>query len=833
LTEPLQVGQFAIVDHEPVDRGPNAGVFHGRGPTDDRAELFVLAEGTTPAGEAFAGHVVSAIGHAFAALDMSLTGSLGRLFADAGRNLADWNRKSIAQHRVSIGLTCFGHRSGQAVIAQAGPSIAFHCHDGGVTPYYPTGDSAQAISGAAGAGPQLTRIDFAPGDRLLLVSTAALSDVDDELIAGILQLPPDQILPDMYRRVQHLRHITVVLVTAPGGEAAAHPAEENEGLVIDATVTAPPPEAAPAPVPQAHEPAPTYQPSLFIDDEQEEVVFSARRQLLEIHPRPQIEQAVPAAVAEAPAPLLRASGETTATLARIAADTHARAAISRAAVASMAATAHPPVAAARPQWRRTDHASAEAPIGASNDSRRKPRRESFTRGLVIPGAPPSPPELLTDDIPLVDDLAAGRRAHAASTATGLATPASATIASENGAVINGGGSLVRVRDSMGGRWKGNNTFGRRTTAAQLPPTWLVIAVGLGILLLLVGFVTVPPMLDSDRSGRYVELVDGAAQRLASARVLSDPAQRRTALTEAQAMLLEARDIDGAGVQAEQLYNDVAGALQVMDNVVEPTAVEVVASLEQFGEKAVAVKRMTIGPKAAFVIDANSAQVVAIPLAGGDPRSVYAEDRAQQRGTPVAIAYLDASDLGGPVLLIADNLNHLWAYSDEGGLRAVAFNVPDGLAVTDIAVYGRDLYVLDSGQKAVYRYTQNSSGFAAQPARALASDDLASARRIMVDTEIIISSQDGTLLRFINDQVSITLSQAGIDKPLVAPATAQPLSRNEIALLDASNDRVVVFRRDGAFDRQYRHKDFRAASAFAVRDGRVYIFSDSRLRKVAW
>jgi len=832
LTEPLQVGQFAIVDHEPVDRGPNAGVFHGRGPTDDRAELFVLAEGTTPAGEAFAGHVVSAIGHAFAALDMSLTGSLGRLFTDASRNLADWNRKSIAQHRVSIGLTCFGHRSGQAVIAQAGPSIAFHCHAGQVTPYYPTGDSAEAISGSGPASPQLTRIDFAPGDRLLLVSTATLSDVDDELIAGILQLPPDQILPDMYRRVQHLRHITVVLVTAPGGEAA-YPAEENGSIVIDATAPAPPPEATPAPVAPAHEPAPTYQPSLFIDDEQEDVVFSARRQLLEIHPRPQIEQAVPVMVADAPAPLLRASGETTATLARIAADTHARAAISRAAVATMTATTTAPMAAVRPQWRRIEHPMAEAPIGPGNDSRRKPRRESFTRSLVTPGAPPPPPELLTEDIPLVDDLAAGRRAHAAAVAGGPAAPASGTIASENGAVINGGGSLVRVRDSMGGRWKGNNTFGRRTTAAQLPPTWLVIAVGLGILLLLVGFVTVPPMLESDRSGRYVELVDGAAQRLASAGVLSDPAQRRTALTEAQAMLLEARDIDGSGTQAEQLYNEVAGALQVMDHVVAPAAVEVVASLEQFGEKAVAVKRMAVGPNAAFVIDANSAQVIAIPLAGGDPRAIYAEARDQQRGTPVAIASLDASDLGGPVLLIADNLNHLWAHSDDGGLRAVAFNVPDGLAVTDIAVYGRDLYVLDSGQKAVFRYTQNSSGFAAQPVRALTSDELASARRIMVDTEIIISAQDGTLLRFINDQVSITLSQAGIDKPLVAPATAQPLSRNEIALLDASNDRVVVFRRDGAFDRQYRHKDFRAASAFAVRDGQVYIFSDSRLRKVAW
>jgi len=824
LTEPLQVGQFAIVDHEPVDRGPNAGVFHGRGPTDDRAELFVLAEGTTPAGEAFAGHVVSAVGHAFAALDMSLTGSLGRLFADAERNLADWNRKSIAQHRVSIGLTCFGHRAGQAVIAQAGPSIAFHLHNRGVTPLYPTGPQADPITGAA-MGPQLTRIDFAPGDRLLMLSSAALGELDDELIAGILRLPPEQILPDIYHRVQHLRHITVVLVTGPGVAVPATPPPDDPGPVIDATD--PPPDQAPAPSPLPGEAAPTYQPSLFIDDEQEDVVFSARRQLLEITPRRPIEQSVPLAAAEAPAPLLRVSGETTSTLARIAADTQARAAISRAAVASMA-TAAPSMPAPASRWHNTDFPVHEPLLNSSADSRRKPRRESFTRSLVTPGAPPAPPEVLGADVPLVDDLAAGRRARAANPA-----PSSGTIATETGAAMNSGGSLVRVRDSMGGRWKGNNTFGRRTATAQLPPTWLVIAIGLGILLLLVGFVTVPPMLDSDRSGRYVELVDGAAQRLASARVLPDPAQKRLALTEAQAMLLEAREIDGAGTQAEQLYNEVAGALHVMDNVVAPASVEALASLEQFGEKAVAVKRMAIGPEAAYLVDANSAQVIAIPLAGGEPHSIYTEAKAQQRGHPVAIAHLDSSDLGGPVLLIADSLNHLWAYSPEAGLRATAFNAPPGLAVTDIAVYGRDLYVLDAAQKAVLRYSQNSNGFAAQPSRLLESDDLAQGRRLTVDTEVIVSTADGTLLRFINDQVSITLSQAGIDRPLVAPETAQSLSKNEIALLDAPNDRIVVFRRDGSFDRQYQHKDFRAASAFAIRDGHVYIFSDSRLRRVLW
>lgn len=825
MTEPLQVGQFAIVDHEPVDRGPNAGVFHGKGPADDRAELFILAEGTTPAGEAFAGHVVSAIGQAFTSLDMSLTGSLRRLFADAERNLADWNRKSIAQHRVSIGLSCFGRRGDQAVLAQGGPSAAFHYHGGGVTPYFTDAEHGRPI-GAAPADPQLTRIPFAPGDRLLMISTAALAELDDELIAGILGLPAEQILPDIYRRVQHLRHLTVVLVTGPGDAAAAQEEHSAGEVVIDATAL------APAPQPQHPvDEGPIYQPSLFIDDEKQDVVFSARRQLIAVAPRKQIEAVVPEAVETAPAPLARASGEPTANLARLAADTRARAAISRAAVASVAVAMPASAPASRPAWRGPSSTGlAEPPLNAAGGggSHRQPRRESFTRGLVPPGAPPARPEVLNEDLPLVDDLAAGRRARVQS-----ATPVFETIASEAGAALNSGGTLVRVRGSAGGRWKSGNTFNRHATGAQLPPTWLVIAVGLGILLVLVGLVTVPRMLEDDNTARYLELMDGAAQRIATARVLPDPAEKRNALNEAQAMLLQAREIDASDPQAEQLFNEVAGALQLMDNVVEPAAVEVVASLDQFGSKAVAVVRMAIGPDAAYVLDANSSQVIALPLAGGDPRVVFTEEKAQERGRPVALAHLDASDLGGPVVLIADHLNHLWAYSAKGGLRAIAFNVPSGLTVTDIAVHGRDLFVLDAAQETVFRYTQNDSGFPNPPTRALQTGDLASARRLMVDSEIITSDEQGALHRFINGQVALTLSQAGIDKKLVAPETAQPLSKNEIALLDAPNDRVVVFRRDGAFDRQYRHKDFRAASAFAIRDGEVYIFSDSRLRRVTW
>ena len=828
LTEPLQVGQFAIVDHEPVDRGPNAGVFHGKGPTGDRAELFVVAEGTTPAGEAFAGHVVSAIGQTFTGLDMSLTGSLRRLFADAERALTDWNRKSIAQHRVSLGLTCFGRRGDQAVIAQAGPSAAFHFHGGQVTSYFSEGESARPI-GSGPVEPRLTRIPFHPGDRLLAISTSALSAIDDDLVAGILSLPEEQVLPDLYRRISHVRHLTVVLVTHPGevvGEAAL---SVDEDFVIDGTALG---EASR----EAHDEGPSFQPHLFFNEEADESLMSARRQLLEIHPRRPIETPVPQVVAEAPAPLLRASGETTAVLSRMAAENRARAERSQAAAMAVVpqpraeavavptasnATAAPPPVYARPgQYGQP-----------ANTQRRRPsRQDSFTRGLVSPELPPARPPAVHEDLPLVDELAASRRARAA-----MATPVSETIATESHAAMNGG-SLVRVRTNMGGRWKGNGSInrGRTTGGTQLPPTWLVIMSGLAILLVLVGIVTVPKMLETDNSARYVELIDGASAALATSRVMEDPAKKREALVSAHAMLLEARDIGPANGQAETLINEVAGAIRVMDNVHTPAAVESLASLQHYGENPLAVVRMAVGPQAAYIIDANSARVIAIPFGeGAAPVVAFQEDRAASQGKPVAVASLEASDLGGPVAIIADTGNRLWAYSADGGLRQVEFAAPANLVFTDIAVAGRDLYVLDAGHKSVYRFTQTPGGFANPPELALQSDDLVNARRLRVDGEIITADANGVVHRFISGQVALTLGQAGIDKTLVAAETAQFISENELAFLDAPNNRVVVFRRDGTFARQYQHPDFKSASAFVIRDGQAFIFSDSQLRLISW
>ncbi|OAI40757.1 hypothetical protein AYO38_05255, partial [bacterium SCGC AG-212-C10] len=372
MTQALQVGQFAIVDGEVVDRGPSAGAFQGRGPSDDRSELYVVAEGTTPAGEDYAGHVVSLLGQVWSGLDISLTGSLQRLFSEADLAVRDWNRKSIAQHRVAIGLTCFARRGGQTVVAQAGPSIAYHLSHGKLRIYTPDDEHEAPLGSGKSNGPQLEAIELAAGDRLLMLSTRATAELDEELIADILALPGEQILGELYHRLSHLDAVTVVLVAGPPAVSAIGSRREDfaEEVVIDDTyeIGGPP----------ADDPANaelTFQPSLFVSDEPgEAAVATARRQLQDTAPRRRVETFLPAMPFEPPQPLRRAAGD----------DVLSRLAMERTARASASHAAWQASNDRQPRIRSGPIAVTPAITSPQTDlsTGRSRRKNSFSRGLV-------------------------------------------------------------------------------------------------------------------------------------------------------------------------------------------------------------------------------------------------------------------------------------------------------------------------------------------------------------------------------------------------------------------------------------------------------------------
>ena len=155
------------------------------------------------------------------------------------------------------------------------------------------------------------------------------------------------------------------------------------------------------------------------------------------------------------------------------------------------------------------------------------------------------------------------------------------------------------------------------------------------------------------------------------------------------------------------------------------------------------------------------------------------------------------------------------------------------AVTDITMVGRDLYGLDGQAGAVYRFALGEGGYVS-PVKVLDLPGVTNPRRLAVDGEdVFVTDAAGTIRRFAG-QLSLELSEGGIDKKLVAPEAPLTNGKNgELFILDAPNNRIVVLRRDGAFDRQYQHKDFQALSAFALAADGGYVFSAGKLRRVTW
>jgi hypothetical protein len=342
---------------------------------------------------------------------------------------------------------------------------------------------------------------------------------------------------------------------------------------------------------------------------------------------------------------------------------------------------------------------------------------------------------------------------------------------------------------------------------------------------------VPRLLNGNGGTEYADLIDGAQSRLATARAVQDPGEKRKALSEAEAFVLEAKGAHGAGPEAEQLAKEIAKDVSALDNVKTPAAVQDIGSLEQFGDRPVAATRLVVSDTTAFVLDNASGQVIAMPLAGGDYKVVYREDKEAKHGRPIALAFASNGETDEPSLLVLDNARNLWADSAKLGMRPVLLNLPQGAMATDITTWGGKLYVLDAAAATVYRLAPFDGGFSGA-IKVLETRDMGNAQRLMVDEEIVIADDHGTLHRFAG-QLSLTLSEAGIDKKLVAAETPFPIGGKnaELAVLDAPNNRVVVFRRDGTFDRQYRHKDFQGISALTLGNGGGYIFSGGKLRRV--
>ncbi len=351
-------------------------------------------------------------------------------------------------------------------------------------------------------------------------------------------------------------------------------------------------------------------------------------------------------------------------------------------------------------------------------------------------------------------------------------------------------------------------------------------IGLGLLLLLVGIFTLPGLINSTDEGRVAQLVSDAEAQLAAAQVHDNPAEQRSALTQAKALLLEAEEVGGTSTTTQELLNEVSGAIAVLDAITQPERVETIANLSSFGNAAVTPSDIGVGPDTAYLLDTTGQQVIAQPLDGTGASIAYA---ASEDGParPVALDYAVSADR----LLIADAQGGLWTLNAEGAPVRLEL-MAEGVTITDIAAHNGDLFVLDASSSQVLRFANVEGGYPFEPTVMHESPELADAVRLMVDDEIITSAGDGTLRRY-SGELELELSQAGIDRPLTNAAAPWPLDDGTIAVSDPANNRIVELRRDGTYVRQYQHELFTDTGALALRGGAGFLYANEQLLRITW
>jgi hypothetical protein len=214
----IWVGQFSIVGGEAREEGPWTGLFPPRAGAG--THLYVLVEPAGAGSAEVCQPLAAAIGRLFQQQRLSVTGGILAALRGAHQQLRDWNQKSLRQHWVGAGATCLALQSGEAYVAQAGPSLAYCRQRARLLTVAPPGPPAsEPIGTAEEFYPHFSRYPITTGDAMLLAGSSLTTAVGEDVVASLLSLSPQDVLPELYLRVRHLSEFAALLVAFLPSEA--------------------------------------------------------------------------------------------------------------------------------------------------------------------------------------------------------------------------------------------------------------------------------------------------------------------------------------------------------------------------------------------------------------------------------------------------------------------------------------------------------------------------------------------------------------------------------------------------------------------------------------
>ncbi len=209
-----RVINLAIVNRTPRATGPGLVVQErGRGPS--ATLLLAVAEATTKSRAQACETIAAALQGAHKKDSTAVTTMLTEGIQEAHRALLGSNGQALGREPVAAGITCAFLKGPRAVLAQAGPGLAY-CLSGGEL-----SSSAPDLGGEAAPGNalgiarnihiHLTRYELEPGDTLLLATSPLAPLVSERSLRKLLAAELETAAQGLFRLVRDVSNFAAIL----------------------------------------------------------------------------------------------------------------------------------------------------------------------------------------------------------------------------------------------------------------------------------------------------------------------------------------------------------------------------------------------------------------------------------------------------------------------------------------------------------------------------------------------------------------------------------------------------------------------------------------------
>jgi hypothetical protein len=254
------------------------------------------------------------------------------------------------------------------------------------------------------------------------------------------------------------------------------------------------------------------------------------------------------------------------------------------------------------------------------------------------------------------------------------------------------------------------------------------------------------------------------------------------------------------------------AIDQLDNVVrlKPT--------QLWDFKSIGQHRLALQGFSLFVLDRATDQIDRLTLnAAGDGLEGNGPEHILSQGMTIGnrvpgnlldMTWMNSSDTRQTSSLIVMDQGGLIEYNLAFGLRSLDFGtntVP--AALRRLRSYIGNLYVLDPASSQVLRYEPKGDGYAGAPVNYFEQPAPEAARAIdmAIDGSIYLVTSDGQITKYLGGKPD-TFQITDLPVPLGRPAAAAVdtnVTDSSLYVADQTSSRIVQFRPDGKFVRQFR------------------------------